>query len=664
LVKVANPRIDVCVSGRTDSGAMGSLSSKEGENKNDDSLCIRTLRGASEEEPKQFRIVMNKYKMFTDNVMGEGTSSICHKGQDLSTGDSVAIKVYKQQSSRARAKDMAVTLHKFQRQIQVLQELQEPFQKGTDARLWHKTLDSIKPSQVFMQLIDYSKDANGEPGPDPTDNTMYVVTELAQYSLKDFIRNVRESKKTLPPDKVKRICKAIMVAMASLHAKGFVHLDMKPENLMMFSGKIKVIDVDGCMRMNSKVNIQDSSISFSPCYCAPEWARFLISEFEANILAVPALDAWSVGMTLCELVTHDAILKRQYGNFLRNAHSSREAGFLFMEWLGGISRVPVPRQVGEHDKALLDLVSNWLCVCKKDQRKSCAQCLSHDFIADAELEIEAAEIEHKGRGPRAEAVGTGVPLHKGVLFKLNSNGDPTKAEDWIRRDMWIAQNHSLCYFSQKETKKLVLVDGSQLVKASFEHMDAARQFAFRCIVSEDKFTTVFGLAAESQQEMDDWIAHFRDAGKHRMLATFQLGEQMAADLHAFKMTVKNRRLKVDDNHKDQFEPLFKAKLWKLKGDGDSMKEEDWFEREMWIAKNGSLVYFSPKEHSDLVYFTAADVHRANVTAVENGMASKPFAFQVQLPPVAGVEFAPGEFAAESEDMRKQWMCELRKHSNS
>ena len=43
----------------------------------------------------------------------------------------------------------------------------------------------------------------------------------------------------------------------------------------------------------------------------------------------------SVGMTLCEMVTLDAILKPNYGNFLRNAHSHREAGFLFMEWLAG-----------------------------------------------------------------------------------------------------------------------------------------------------------------------------------------------------------------------------------------------------------------------------------------------------------------------------------------
>jgi len=610
------------------------------------------------------RTVMNKYSMFMEraDMLGEGTSSICRRGQSLSTGELVAIKVYKEQSSGKSSKVKSVTLAKFRRQIRVLQELQEPFKRPSDGKLWHSALDSVEPSQVFMRLIDYSKDARGQPGPDPSDGTIYVVTELAQYSLKDFLASLRDKKECLPPDKVKKFCKAIIVAMASLHSKGFVHLDMKPENLMIFNGRLKVIDVDGCIKINTRINIQDSSISFSPCYCAPEWARFLISEKESTIHAQPGLDVWGVGMTMCELITHDAILKPQYGNFLRNAHCSREAGFLFMEWLSSIKKVPLPRQIAEHDKAYFDLINEWLLVCKSEQRKSCAHCLSHPFIATAEWVIEVAAAPHRTNRPPDPT--TGVPVHKGVLFKLNSTGHAMKIDQWIRRDMWIAQNHSLCYYSQKENKKLVLADASRLAKATFEPMDAARPFAFRCIVSEEREGDFFGLAAESQEEMDEWITHLKGAGKNQMLATFRLGEGMAAELQAFRITVMNRRQKVADNNKDQFEPKFKAKLWKLKGDGDSMREGDWFERDMWIAKNGSLVYFSPKEHTDLVYYTAADIARAKVVAVEDGKAFKPFTFQVQLPPTGEVEFAPGEFAAESEEMRTKWMSELIKHSDS
>merc|ERR1712079_292498 len=100
--------------------------------------------------------------------------------------------------------------------------------------------------------------------------------------------------------------------------------------------------------------------------------------------------------------------------------------------------------------------------------------------------------KHNARRPEDDTIG--MPLHKGVLFKLNSNGDAMKDDHWIRRDMWITQNHSLCYFSQKETKKLVLVDAAKLANASFEPMQqAARPFAFKCIVSDDTESSVFGL---------------------------------------------------------------------------------------------------------------------------------------------------------------------------
>ena len=45
--------------------------------------------------------------------------------------------------------------------------------------------------------------------------------------------------------------------MAGLHAKAYVHMDMNPENMMMFSGRLKVIDVDGCGRAGTKVSTQD-----------------------------------------------------------------------------------------------------------------------------------------------------------------------------------------------------------------------------------------------------------------------------------------------------------------------------------------------------------------------------------------------------------------------
>merc|ERR1719191_1695390 len=107
---------------------------------------------------------------------------------------------------------------------------------------------------------------------------MYVVTELASYSLKDYFSLRRTDGRKLSKDSVHDVAKAIILVTAGLHAKGLVHLDLKPENLMLFSGVLKLIDVDGCVRIGTRVSITDSSLSFSPCYCAPEWARFILDD--------------------------------------------------------------------------------------------------------------------------------------------------------------------------------------------------------------------------------------------------------------------------------------------------------------------------------------------------------------------------------------------------
>ena len=45
------------------------------------------------------------------------------------------------------------------------------------------------------------------------------------------------------------------------------------------------------------------------------------------------MDVWSVGISLCELVALDAVLKPKYAAIYRHAGSHRKAGFLFLEWL-------------------------------------------------------------------------------------------------------------------------------------------------------------------------------------------------------------------------------------------------------------------------------------------------------------------------------------------
>jgi hypothetical protein len=222
----------------------------------------------------------------------------------------------------------------------------------------------------------------------------------------------------------------------------------------------------------------------------------------------------------------------------------------------------------------------------------------------------------------------------------------------------------LCYYSVKEDKRLILLDGSQLSMSTVVPTPGcAKPFAFeiRTIIDDDsKENTSIFLATEEESEYNLWTDKLAKTGKMDMIVTMKLGSKMAEEIQAFKLNVSNRRLHLDEDTKDQFEPIFKGNLWKLKTEGDRMKMDDWFEREMWIAKNGSMVYYSPKDSRELVYYTSADVSRATITALPEGDTCRTFSFQVQLPPVNGVEFAPGVFSCASDNLRKQWIAEFGK----
>merc|ERR1712032_541194 len=161
---------------------------------------------------------------------------------------------------------------------------------------------------------------------------------------------------------------------------------------------------------------------------------------------------------------------------------------------------------------------------------------------------------------------------------------------------------------------------------------------------------VFVFACKSKEERKVWINKLRHMGHSSSinLQTFQ----------TFKLAMNDRRLAVEDKDLDQFEPVFKSKLWKLKSRGDRGTPEHWWEREMWIARNGSLVFWSVREKRELVCYTSSDMSRATVTAIPDAGACRPFAFQVKPRPVNGIEFAPGEFAAPTRELCDQWISKL------
>merc|ERR1719478_1991932 len=97
----------------------------------------------------------------------------------------------------------------------------------------------------------------------------------------------------------------------------------------------------------------------------------------------------------------------------------------------------------------------------------------------------------------------------------------------------------------------------------------------------------------------------------------------------------------------------------MKAECDPLDPESWFEREMWIATDGSLVYHSVRDGTDLVYYNPVDLQRASYKLVPAEESCKPFTFSIHLPESNGIEFAPGNFAANTEEIRARWLREFQ-----
>jgi len=334
-------------------------------------------------------MIMGRYAIEASGgeFLGEGCSGVVRKGTCLKTGMKVAIKEYKDyiESVDATTPQGITVFKQFLRQLEVFRQLAEPFTalefKGED------------PSSFFVELVDYSKDVSGLPGADPETGKLYVVTKQAQYSLQDYVKFKRTKRKSPAKEEVQQVAKSLVSIVAALHAKGFVHLDLKPQNLMVFDGRLKLIDLDGCVEIGTSIRTTDTWFSFSLLYCAPEFARFVASRRNTSIAASSHLDAWSVGMTIAEVACLKPVLYSRYKHH-KDMEAKPGAGDIqFMDWLGSCKAPHVPESLKVFDPELFDFLSDCLCVHDPGQRMSLRRCASHPYIAAAgTLQMMASHI--------------------------------------------------------------------------------------------------------------------------------------------------------------------------------------------------------------------------------------------------------------------------------
>jgi eukaryotic-like serine/threonine-protein kinase len=188
-------------------------------------------------------------------VIGEGAFGRVYRGHDRRLARAVAVKVIKPWW----AEDSA-WVERFEREAQLLARVSDP---------------------GVVQIFDIG---HAEEGP-------YYVAELVEgESLSERLR-----RGPLPPARARGVAEQLCRALASAHAQGVVHCDVKPANVLLsVEGIVKVGDFGIARLAAGTSQALSATIAGTPRYMSPEQAR--------GQPTTPATDVYSAGVVLYEML--------------------------------------------------------------------------------------------------------------------------------------------------------------------------------------------------------------------------------------------------------------------------------------------------------------------------------------------------------------------------
>lgn len=70
--------------------------------------------------------------------------------------------------------------------------------------------------------------------------------EYCEDSVKGMYQEAKREGKIIGEDKLKEILKQALIGLKCMHEHNMVHLDIKPDNLLMKNGEVKVADLGLC----------------------------------------------------------------------------------------------------------------------------------------------------------------------------------------------------------------------------------------------------------------------------------------------------------------------------------------------------------------------------------------------------------------------------------
>jgi eukaryotic-like serine/threonine-protein kinase len=207
------------------------------------------------EESQQ--VVAGHYAVDLDNLLGQGGMALVYLGRDLRTRREVALKTL-----RIEYRHDAETRARFRREARTMAFLKHP---------------------NVARVYDLYEDADGP---------WAVLEYVPGRSLKEIV----QKEGPLGPIRTSTVLDQIASALSHLHAHGLVHLDVKPQNLLVTAdGTVKLIDFGLAQAAGGRQESIGGSTFGTAAYLAPEQA--------CGEPVDAATDVYALGCVVYEMLT-------------------------------------------------------------------------------------------------------------------------------------------------------------------------------------------------------------------------------------------------------------------------------------------------------------------------------------------------------------------------
>jgi len=198
-----------------------------------------------------------RYEIDLSAPLAGGGICLVYAGRDLKARRPVAVKTL-----RLEYRDDPDTRARFRREARLLAFLGHP---------------------NVVRVYDFVEDRGA---------TWVVLERIDGPNLKDHLAG----RGPLPPAEVAPLLDQAAAALAHLHAKGLVHLDVKPQNLLLTDdGRIKLIDLGLAQAAGNPPQAPNGRAFGTAAYLAPEQA--------CGDPVGPAADVYALGCVVYELLT-------------------------------------------------------------------------------------------------------------------------------------------------------------------------------------------------------------------------------------------------------------------------------------------------------------------------------------------------------------------------